>query len=344
MTDDPKSNVVAKPLVAVLGSGSWGTAIAHHLRLNGHSVTLWGRDGQVLQTIADSRENPRYFSGLKLAPGIETTTDLSAAVAGRKLIVFAVPSAAFRSVASLAAPSIDSAAVLVSTAKGLEDGSMKSMTDVLSECCGNPARVTVLSGPSFAREVVQGVPTAVTVAGHDNVAVEIAAHAFHSDYFRVYTSSDVVGVEFGGVVKNVIALAVGVLDGLGAGLNSRAALITRGLAEMQRLTVALGGDPQTTVGLSGLGDLLLTSTGDLSRNRQVGLRLGRGESLNSVLGSMDQVAEAVTATAKVYALARRFGVRTPIIDEVNALLSGASQASESAKRLLSRVPSPERID
>lgn len=218
------------------------------------------------------------------------------------------------------------------------------MTDVLAESCGDPSRVTVLSGPSFAREVIQGLPTAVTIAGHEAAAVNLAAQTFHNDYFRVYTSSDVVGVEFGGVLKNVIALAVGVLDGMGAGLNARAALITRGLAEMQRLTVALGGDPRTTVGLSGLGDLLLTSTGDLSRNRQVGVRLGKGETLAAVLGSMDQVAEAVTATAKVYSLARKFDVRTPIIDEVNALLSGTSQASDSARRLLSKVPSPERID
>ena len=330
--------------VAVLGSGSWGTALAHHLRGNGHQVILWGRDADLLNSIASKQENTRYFPGIKLAEGIETSTDISIATQNRELIVFSVPSSTLRGIAQLASPAIPSSAVLVSTAKGLEDGTMKSMTDVLSECCGNPARVTVLSGPSFAREVIQGLPTAVTIAGHDAVAVDLAAHAFHNDFFRVYTSSDVVGVEFGGVVKNVIALAVGVLDGMGAGLNSRAALITRGLAEMQRLTVALGGDPRTTVGLSGLGDLLLTSTGDLSRNRQVGLRLGKGEPLADVLGSMDQVAEAVTATAKVYALARKFDIRTPIVDEVNAILGGTVQASESARRLLSRVPSPERID
>lgn len=330
--------------VAVLGSGSWGTALAHHLRGNGHQVTLWGRDAETLDSISSSHENHRYFPGIKLAAGIETTSEIGTAVSDRELIVFSVPSSTLRGVALSACPAIPPSAVLVSTAKGLEDGTMKSMTDVLSECCGDPARVTVLSGPSFAREVIQGLPTAVTIAGHDAAAVNLAAHAFHNDSFRVYTSSDVVGVEFGGVVKNVIALAVGVLDGMGAGLNSRAALITRGLAEMQRLTVALGGDPRTTVGLSGLGDLLLTSTGDLSRNRQVGLRLGKGETLQAVLGSMDQVAEAVTATAKVYVLARKFNVRTPIIDEVNAILEGTSQASDSARRLLSRVPSPERID
>lgn len=329
--------------VTVLGAGSWGTALAHHLDRVGHEVRLWGRDADVIRGIREQHVNPRYFPDLPLSPDILATTDLTEALEGSELVVFAVPSKAVHALLAQLGTSLPPNAFLVSTAKGLEEGTLKPMSELLEDHCGDAARIAVLSGPSFAREVFLGLPTAVTMASKSlDTAAKVAAY-FHIDYFRVYTSDDVVGVEFGGVVKNVIALAAGVVEGMGMGANARAALITRGLLEMQRLTLALGGQAATIAGLSGLGDLLLTATGDLSRNRQVGLRLGRGERLEQIVQTLGQVAEGVTVAPKVAELARRYRVKTPIIEEIDNIVSGRTGVEESVRRLLSRAPGAESL-
>lgn len=339
--------------VAVLGAGSWGTALAQHLDRVGHSVTLWGRDEAVLQAIETTHINPRYFPNLKLSESIAVERDLLLAVKGKPLVVFSVPSRAMESVATAAAAALGQETLLVSTAKGLADNSLQSMSEVLERAVGLGAavkgaavkeggsKVAVLSGPSFAREVLEGLPTAVTMAAKQLSVAQEAAAFFHLDSFRVYTSTDVIGVEYGGILKNIIAVAVGVADGLGMGNNARAALITRGLLEMQRLTLALGGEQNTVTGLSGLGDLLLTATGDLSRNRQFGLRLGHGETLEQVMSSMTQVAEGVLVASKAVEVADQHGIAVPIMEEVSRIVSGASTAKDSVRRLLSRAPTAE---
>lgn len=327
--------------VSVLGAGSWGTALAQHLARIGRSVTLWGRDEKVLESIARERKNSRYFPDLALSERILVEHSLERAVAHSDLLAFAVPSSSLPDVARALKAHVSPNTILLSTAKGLESGTLKPMSTMLQEEFGSDAKVAVLSGPSFAREVILGLPTAVTMASRDKTVAHEAASYFHSDTFRVYTTQDVIGVEFGGAVKNVIALASGVVEGRGMGANARAALVTRGLHEMQRLAVALGGQPATIVGLSGLGDLFLTATGDLSRNRQVGLRLGKGEKLEDILGSLKQTAEAVLVTPKVVELGRRLNVETPIVDEINNILSGRSGVEECVKRLLSRAPTAE---
>ena len=348
--------------VAVLGSGSWGTALAHHLARVGHQVTLWGRDFGVLDAIAHGKPNPRYLSGVALHPSLKTEADLPKALEGVEAIVIAVPSDAVRNIAQQffqqqcfhglteqrrtqqeqpAAKEL----LIVSTSKGVEQQSLAPMSQVLEEelqkAPGVEARIAVLSGPSFALEVAQGKPTAVTAASkHERVAEQVA-ELFHYDNFRIYTSTDVAGVEFGGVYKNIIAIAAGVVDGLEMGANARAALITRGLAEMQRIVVQLGGKPTTVMGLSGLGDLLLTATGDLSRNRQVGLRLAHGEKLEDILRTLGAVAEGVKSTFNVRELVHRLQVSAPITEEVAKLLEGKRSAKESAGALLSRARKSE---
>lgn len=329
--------------MTVLGSGSWGSALAQHLTKVGHEVTLWGRSAEVLEAIEREHRNPRYFPDLPLSPALRVERDLLKAVADRALVVFAVPSKALPEVAKAASAAIAPGAVLVSTTKGLAADSNKPMTDVLAEQLGNDSRIAVLSGPSFAREVMMGLPTAVTMAAHQIETAKRAAAFFHIDEFRVYTSTDVIGVEYGGVLKNVFALAVGIADGLGMGSNARAALLCRGLAEMQRFTLAMGGEQSSVTGLSGLGDLLLTATGDLSRNRQVGLRLGRGEKLADILGSMTQVSEAIWVAPKIVATAKERGISVPIMEEVNHILNDHSDAKQSLRRLLARAPSAEGI-
>ncbi len=330
-----------KKKVAVLGAGSWGTALAHHLSRSDSDVLLWGRDEEVLRSIEEKQINPRYFPDTPLRATLTTTTSLDAAVKGRELVVIAVPSSSVRSVAEEVSRFLDPSSLVVSTAKGLESSSQKTMQEVLVEELGSAERITVLGGPSFALEVLQDLPTAVVIAGKDSTHTQRAADIFHSGNFRVYTSADVIGVELGGAVKNVIALAAGVVDGIGMGNNARAALITRGIAEIQRLVHALGGDRNTVSGLSGLGDLLLTSTGDLSRNRRVGLRLGQGESLDEILKDLGQTAEAVQTAANLRELAARYKVNVPIVEQVEAILSGSVSVAEAMKTLLSRERTSE---
>lgn len=327
--------------IAVLGSGSWGTALAHHLRKAGHDVCVWGNDEKALRAIGEKGENPDFFPGLKLASGIRPEFDIKRGVEGAEVIVCCLPSNAVRSVAANLKPVLTKPVLMVSCTKGLEERSNKRMTVVLAEELGERHSVSVLSGPSFAVEVIKNLPTAIVAAAENIEIAEKVVTAFHYENFRVYTSTDVIGVEFGGVLKNIMALAVGVLDGAQMGANARAAMITRGLIEMQRLIVALGGRAETVTGLSGLGDLLLTATGDLSRNRQVGLRLGKGETLEKILSELGQVAESVSATKLALSLAQEKNVSVPIITEVYKVLSGGN-AKDSLLALLSRTPKSER--
>lgn len=329
--------------VTLLGAGSWGTALAEHLARGGMQVTIWDRDTGVLAAINSEHKNPRYLKEALLNTNIIAEPDLSRAIGKNKLIVFAVPSSATREVAHKAAAHIDEEALSVNVAKGLEEGTSKRLSQVLAEELGEQAEIAVLSGPSFAKEVVEDLPTAVTIAAHKKEIAKKATVYFHHHNFRVYTSEDVIGVELGGALKNVIALAAGVVDGCGMGTNARAALITRGLAEMKRLIVALGGKPQTVSGLSCLGDLLLTATGDLSRNRQVGVALGRGEKLTDILARLGQVAEGVQTTHKVLELARRNNIEMPIAAEVGKVISGEHSVKKAIEVLLSRASTDETL-
>lgn len=328
--------------VAVLGSGSWGTALAHHVRRAGAEVTLWGRDEAVLRGVAERGENPEYLKGRSLAKGIIAETDLAKAVTEKDLIIVAVPASALRKVLSPVSAILKSSGVLMlSGIKGLEAESFKTATQVIADEIGGRERVAALGGPSFAAEVVEGFPTAVTIAAYDLETAKTIRSFLHFGNVRVYTSTDVIGVELGGAVKNVIALATGLVDGVGMGHNARAALITRGLAEIQNLVVAMGGDPRTIAGLAGLGDLLLTAVGDLSRNRQVGLRLGKGEKLADITASLGEVAEGVRSTHLVLELAKAHGVSMPIVEQTDAVLLGSRSVADAVGALLAREPKEE---
>lgn len=328
--------------VAVLGSGSWGAALAIHLARVGHRVALWGRSKEVLERVAHERRHGAH-PGVELSAGVHITTDLDAACRSVDAAIFACPSHAMRVVATAAAAVLTETTALVSTAKGIEQHGHRRMSTVLGEVfgVGSDHRIVALSGPSFAREVALAMPTALTAASVDANAAERVQQLFAGPTLRVYTSDDVVGVEVGGAVKNVIAVAAGVSDGLGFGHNTRAALVSRGLAEIARLAVSLGADRQTIYGLSGLGDLVLTCTGDLSRNRTVGLRLGRGESLETIIGSMSEVAEGVRNTAAVRDLARTTAVEMPITEQMYEVLYEKKEPRQAVVELMTRRPKQE---
>ena len=325
--------------ITVLGSGSWGTAQAAHLQKRGCDVTVWGIETDVLEDLKENGLNRRYFGDLKICnPGdIKTETDLIKSIEGSEFIVCAVPSAVVRSVAEQIKDYLDPKTIIISTAKGLESGSLMRMSEVLSDVIGRLERIAVLSGPSFAAEVIQSLPTAVTIACAVPRVSSKAAALYHYKNFRVYTSSDIVGVELGGSIKNVIALAAGMLDGADMGYNARAALMTRGLAELSRIITAMGGRSSTVQGLSCLGDLLLTSTGSLSRNHQVGVMLGQGRSLEDVMKDMHQVAEGVKCAESCLQLAESLNIETPIIKEITNVISGQHNLHEAIQRLFSRA-------
>lgn len=308
--------------VTILGAGSWGTALAVHLARVGHGVLLWARDPEFAERLGAARENVAYLPGVIFPDGLMPAVSLQEACARAEMVVFVCPSSGVRPLAEAVRPALRGRPLVVSASKGVERETHLTMSAVLEEVLApeHRARVGVISGPSFAREVGQGMPTAVTAAARSLDVAEAVQQVFNGPTFRVYASSDVVGVEIGGAVKNVIALAAGVSDGLGFGHNSRAALITRGLAEMTRLATRLGADRQTLAGLAGLGDLVLTCTGDLSRNRTVGLRLGRGERLADIVAGMREVAEGVHNTRSVRELARSVGVEMPIAEQMYLLL------------------------
>lgn len=326
---------------AVIGAGAWGTALANLLAENGHETILWAYESDVADAIAMRHENPRFLPGIALHPALSATDDLAAATAGAELVLFASPSHALRRVARDAAAGITTGTPLVVATKGIEADRLALMTDVVAEEI--PAHpVVALSGPSFALEVAQHLPTALVAACADLEIAQLVQRTFSTSAFRVYTQRDVVGVELGGALKNVMAVATGIADGLALGFNARAALITRGLAEMTRLGAALGADPLTFAGLAGVGDLVLTCTGSLSRNRQVGLAIGEGATLAEVLAGRETVAEGVATTQSAQALAERKGVEMPIVSAVHRVLFERQPARWALVELMNRDLKEER--
>jgi glycerol-3-phosphate dehydrogenase (NAD(P)+) len=322
--------------VAVLGAGSWGTALAVHLGRVGHDVRLWARDARLADDIAERRANAVYLPDVTLPPSVTVTSSLADALAGTELAVSAIPSHGCRAVMRAAATHIAARATIVSAAKGLETDTLMRMSEVIGQELGPSRRVVVLSGPSFAAEVAHQLPTVVLAASRDADATELVQLEFRGPTFRLYGSSDVVGVEIGGALKNVIAIAAGVVDGLSLGHNALAALITRGLAEIARLACAAGGQRETTAGLSGLGDLVLTCTGSLSRNRHVGVELAHGRPLHDILAGMKMVAEGVNTTRAALALGARYGVELPIATQMAAVLDGRSDVRSAVETLMLR--------
>ncbi len=323
--------------IAVLGAGAWGTSIASVLgaRLE---VTLWARDAAQARAIEQTRRNERYLPGIPVPASVVVSSDLSKTVAGAQLVLAATPVAGLRELLG----KIRSVTSLVWLCKGFEEGSGALPHQIAAEVLGEAARCGALSGPSFAEEVARGLPCALTLASRDAAFARETAALLHGGRLRVYYSADLVGVEIGGAVKNVMAIAAGISDGLGLGHNARAALITRGLAEIARLGAALGGAPQTFMGLAGAGDLILTATGDLSRNRRVGLELAQGRTLHQVLKNLGHVAEGVRSANEVARLAAARGVDMPVTDAVNAVLAGKLTPAAAVERLLSRDPKKER--
>ena len=323
------------PRVAVLGAGAWGTAISVVLaaRLD---VTLWARDAAQAELIATTRRNQRYLPGVEIPRRVLVTDD--AAKASGDLSLAATPVAGLREVLE----KIPNATPVVWLCKGFEEESGLLPHQIAEQALGTQARCGALSGPSFAEEVARGLPCALTLASRDAAFAQQAAALLHGGRMRVYYSADLVGVEIGGAVKNVMAIAAGISDGLGLGYNARAALITRGLAEITRLGAALGGAPETFMGLAGAGDLILTATGDLSRNRRVGLELARGKPLRDILDGLGHVAEGVRSAREVARLAEKKNVEMPVTEAVNAVLEGQLAPAAAVDRLLSRDPKRER--
>jgi glycerol-3-phosphate dehydrogenase (NAD(P)+) len=323
--------------VAVLGAGAWGTAISCVLapRLE---VTLWARDPKQAQAIAAARRNERYLPGFELPSTVAVTPDIAVAVRGAALLLAATPVAGLRHLLA----QIGGAQPLIWLCKGFEQGTGELPHQIAAATLGDKARFGALSGPSFAEEVARGLPCALTLASRDGAFAREAAAMLHGGRMRVYYSADLVGVEIGGAVKNIMAIAAGISDGMGLGLNARAALITRGLAEMARLGAALGGQPETLMGLAGAGDLILTATGDLSRNRRVGLELARGRSLDEVMTTLGHVAEGVYSAKEVARLAAARGVDMPVTSAVNDVLGGRLAPAAAVERLLARESKMER--
>ena len=327
--------------IAVLGAGSWGTSLAVHLARVGHDVSLWGRDRSLVEDMQTRRANAVYLPDVSLPPRIAVTDDVAAALDAAHLIVSAIPSHGCRAVIQQAAPYAAADAVFVSATKGLEADTFLRMSEVIAQETDRKHPVVVLSGPSFAVEVAQRLPTAVLAASTDPVAAALVQEEFRGPAFRLYGSDDVVGVEIGGALKNVIAIAAGVVEGLGLGHNALAALITRGLAEITRLACATGGRRETLSGLSGLGDLVLTCTGTLSRNRHVGAELARGRALPEVLAGMKMIAEGVRTTGAALALGTRYGVELPIAEQMAEVLSGNTNVRAAIETLMLR---PQRAE
>jgi glycerol-3-phosphate dehydrogenase (NAD(P)+) len=324
-------------MVAVLGAGAWGTAISCVLakRLE---VRLWTRDDAQARAIQAARRNERYLPAFELPDAVQVTSDLALASGKAQLLLAATPVAGLRELLAR----VRGAAPLVWLCKGFEEGTGALPHEIAEEVLGAKSRFGALSGPSFAEEVARGLPCALTLASPDGAFAREAASLLHGGRMRVYYSTDLIGVEIGGAVKNVLAIAAGISDGLGLGLNARAALITRGLAEIARLGAALGAQPETLMGLAGAGDLILTTTGDLSRNRRVGLELARGRRLGEILTDLRHVAEGVHSAKEVARIAARQGVEMPVSDAVNAVLAGALSPAAAVERLLARELKMER--
>ncbi|MDY0072034.1 MAG: NAD(P)H-dependent glycerol-3-phosphate dehydrogenase [Thauera sp.] len=325
--------------IAVLGAGAWGTALAQAFSTR-HEVVLWGRNPRQLDELSETREHRRYLPGIRLHDELRFETNLARAASGADLHLVATPLAGLRACVR-ALHHAQPGTPLLWACKGLESGSGKLAHEIVADELGKQAPCGVLSGPSFAAEVARGLPAAITLAARDQDFARYWVSQLHQPRLRIYANSDLVGCEIGGAVKNVIAIAAGVSDGMGFGLNARAALITRGLAEISRLALALGARSETLMGLAGMGDLILTCTGDLSRNRRVGLALARGLQLAEILQELGQVAEGVSSAAEVVALAHRHQVEMPLCEAVNALLHHGLNASQAVERLLARDPRHE---
>lgn len=332
----------APPLsIAVLGAGSWGTALAALLARHGHPTVLWGRNEAQVRSIDLEHENRRYLPGVALPASLRASTSLASSVASADLVLVVTPSHAFNETLRALAPHRRARAGVAWATKGFEPGSGRFLHEVAAEILGDDVPLAVVTGPSFAREVAQGLPTALTVHSDDEAFAQQVAEALHGPTFRAYTGNDMLGAELGGAMKNVLAVATGIADGMDLGLNARAGLITRGLNEMLRLNAVLGGRAETLMGLAGLGDLVLTSTGDLSRNRRLGLALGRGQSLREAVAEIGQVVESVDTVDEVMRLANRHGIELPISMLVQRVLHEEITPAEGLKIILSREQKPE---
>jgi glycerol-3-phosphate dehydrogenase (NAD(P)+) len=331
--------------IAVIGAGSWGTALAVLLAGKNYAVHLWGHRTAHIDRLISDRENKKYLPDIRFPESLQPLHDLKVAVEGAPIVVMAVPSHCYRNVFTEILPFLGENCKILSAVKGIENSTLKTMTQVMDEILADNSEYNfpkknielgVISGPSFALEVAKEVPTAVTIGFHNLQTAIDLQKTFVTHFFRVYASSDVIGLEISASVKNVIAIAAGVCDGLGYGLNTRAALITRGLAEIQRLGIAMKADPATFSGLSGLGDLLLTCTGDISRNRMVGLKLGEGKTLDQIKGEMSMVAEGIKTTRSVFDLAQKMKIEMPILEQVYNIIYKGKNCSEAVRDLLNR--------
>lgn len=327
--------------VAVVGAGAWGTALADVLARNGHETILWAHEADVAESITREHVNHRFLPDRPLSPTLRASSSMEETLDGAELVTFVAPSHVLRRVASGAREAMPDDIPLVVATKGIERGSLRIMTDVIAEELPGH-EVAALSGPSFAAEVASRQPTAVVVAAARHETAMDVQRAFSNDEFRVYTHDDVIGVELGGALKNVMAVATGIGEGLGLGFNSRAALITRGLAEMTRLGVAVGAQASTFAGLAGMGDLVLTCTGSLSRNRSVGMEIGQGRALAEIMAGRETVAEGVTTTESAYELAEREGIEMPIVAAVHRVLFEGHSPRQAIVDLMGRDLRPER--
>lgn len=321
--------------ISVIGAGGWGCALACVLAGNGHQVTLWSILDQEVKDLREKRENTAKLPGVKLPENIEITSDLQSACMDQALLVFAVPSVFIRSTSKMAAPYVRDGQVIVNVAKGIEEHTLYTMTDIISDEIPG-ADVAVLSGPSHAEEVGRGIPTTVVAGAKSEATARLIQDAFMNDVFRVYISSDMIGIELGGALKNIIALAAGVIDGLGLGDNTKAALMTRGIAEMARLGVAAGGKLQTFAGLSGIGDLIVTCTSHHSRNHNAGELIGRGYTMQEAMDEVKMVVEGVYSAKAAKKMAEKYGVSMPIVEEVNLVLFEGKTAKDAMNDLLTR--------
>jgi glycerol-3-phosphate dehydrogenase (NAD(P)+) len=324
--------------VGVVGAGSWGTALANLLATKGYVVDWWIYEDEVRRQVEETRVNSVFLDGIRLSENLRPSTEMGRVVNDKDLLLIVVPSHVMRDVTMQLAPLLAGDTIVVSASKGIENKTQLTMSGVLKETLANLGenRFVVLSGPSFAREVAKGLPTVVTAASKSPGCAQKVQSVFATPVFRVYTNDDVIGVELGGSVKNVIAIAAGIIDGLELGLNTRAALITRGLTEIRRLGVAMGANPRTFTGLAGVGDLVLTCTGDLSRNHTVGYNIGKGKKLDELLSEMRMVAEGVKTARSVYNLSRRVGVEMPICHAVYHILYEGLSPMDAARQLMTR--------
>jgi glycerol-3-phosphate dehydrogenase (NAD(P)+) len=329
--------------IAVIGGGSWGTALAVIAARVGHSVALWSRNADVVESINDRRLNPRYLTATSIPANVMATPDMVSALDQASMVLLACPSHAARELLTTMSPLLDEAAIIVSVSKGIEIESGKRISEIAKDVAGSARPFVCLSGPSFAKEVVEGHPTAIVAASKDASAARAVQNDLSFENLRIYTNADVIGTELGGSVKNVMAIAAGMTSGLGFGSNSVAALITRGLAEITRLARREGAQVETLMGLAGLGDLVLTCTGSLSRNRFVGEELGKGRTLAEITSELNEVAEGINTARAVKKLADRAGLEMPITNEVNAVLYDGKPARDAVAELMSR-PLREEIN